>query len=397
MQAVVLKEGERGQYVTVTDLPAPLLTGPGDVRIRALSVGLDGTDREIIRDRYGVLPEGASQLVIGHELLGVVVEAGPASMMKPGELATVLVRRPCGDARCTCCRSGQQDYCSTGFYTERGIRGADGFLCEYVVERSDYVVPVPRECAEYGVLVEPQSIVEKVWNQVGNLQRRLAWSPETVLIVGSGPLGLLAALTCRSMGLGVHVWSRSNADSVNADIVRSCGGRYHEVNLREEPSADSGLLSGGGGPSGVSGLAEFAVRERISPDLIWECSGYSPHAFDAMKALNPNGVLVLLGVASGDRRIEISSDMLNQEMVLKNKAIIGSVNASRADFESAIRRLQRIEAMYPGQLVRLMTERLSLGQVPDLDFEQITVKAVVDLVTREEAARLIGGGVRDGQ
>lgn len=393
MKAVVLMEGNCGQYVTVTDRPAPELAGSEDVLIRVLSVGLDGTDREIIRDRYGVLPEGAEQLVIGHELLGVIAEAGPDSKLTAGQLATVLVRRPCGDSRCVSCRSGQQDYCSTGSYTERGIRGADGFLCEYVVERSEYVVPVPRECAEYGVLVEPQSIVEKVWNQVGSLQQRLAWEPETVLIIGSGPLGILTALTCRSMGLAVHVWSQSGADSENADIVRSCGGSYHEAAPRDD-SLGSGLPSGSS-ETDISGLAEFADKERVSPDMIWECSGYSPHAFEAMKVLNANGVLALLGVASGDRRIEISSDMLNQEMVLKNKAIIGSVNASRVDFETGIRRLQRIEAMYPGQLARLMTQRLSLEQVPDLDFARVAVKAVVDVVPRREALRLIGSDLPD--
>ncbi|MDF2718675.1 MAG: glucose dehydrogenase, partial [Paenibacillus sp.] len=201
MKAVVIRNGADRQYVTVAELPMPNPIRPDDVLIRVISVGLDGTDREIVRDRYGVLPEGAEQMVIGHELLGVIEQAGPESGLMRGEIVTVLVRRPCDDASCTACRHGQQDYCQSGAYTERGIRGADGFLSEYVVEQARYVVPIPAGCASYGVLVEPQSIVEKVCSQIAIVQQRVKWEPRTALITGSGPLGILTALTCRTMGL----------------------------------------------------------------------------------------------------------------------------------------------------------------------------------------------------
>ncbi|TMV48987.1 glucose dehydrogenase [Paenibacillus mesophilus] len=379
MKAVVIRNGTDRQYVTVADLPVPIPTGRDDVLIRVLSVGLDGTDREIVRDRYGVLPEGAEQMVIGHELLGVIEQAGPESGLTRGELATALVRRPCGDAACAACRHGQQDYCQSGAYTERGIRGADGFLSEYVVEQARYVVPIPAVCAPYGVLVEPQSIVEKVCSQIAIVQQRVKWEPRTALITGSGPLGILTALTCRTMGLDTHVWSRSGDDSVNASLIRRCGAFYHEA------KDDGGTALPDTQPPGAedrhftSGLQQFAESQDIRPDIIWECSGHTPLAFESIQLLNPNGVLAILGVTSGSRRLHIPCDLLNQEMVLKNKCIIGSVNASRADFVTGIRRLQEMERDFPGLLDSMMTDRLAMAQVPELDFSSVAVKAVVDL------------------
>ncbi|GAA3399880.1 glucose 1-dehydrogenase [Paenibacillus hodogayensis] len=374
MKAVVIRNGTDRQYVTVTDIPKPGPIGPEEVMIRVLSVGLDGTDREIVMDRYGVLPEKAEQMVIGHELLGTVEQAGAASGFEAGQFVTVLVRRPCGSSACLPCRHGQQDYCRTGLYTERGIRAADGFLCEYVSELAQYVVPIPQACASYGVLVEPQSIVEKAWSQIACIQRRVAWEPGTVLITGSGPLGILTALTCRSMGLETHVWSKSGRDSANARLIRRCGAFYHEARESAQPGEVEPF---------AGGLNAFAVEQGIRPDMIWECSGHTPLAFESMKLLAPNGVLAILGVASGDTRLNIPSDALNQEIVLNNKCIVGSVNASRADFETGIGRLQTIEAQFPGMLTALLTDRLTMEQVPGLDFTGIAVKAVVDLASME--------------
>ncbi|MDB4867131.1 MAG: glucose dehydrogenase, partial [Cohnella sp.] len=189
MKAITISGGEARATVSLADIPKPGLAGPGDVLIRVLSVGFDGTDREIILDNFARYPEGRSEMVIGHELLGVVDEAGPESGLSRGDLVTALVRRPCGEEVCVNCRNGLQDFCQTGNYVERGIKGADGFLCEYVVENAKYVVKVPDECLLYGVFVEPQSIVEKVYNQTLKIQQRMIWQTQTVRVLGSGPLG----------------------------------------------------------------------------------------------------------------------------------------------------------------------------------------------------------------
>ncbi|NBD24858.1 glucose 1-dehydrogenase [Paenibacillus glycinis] len=372
MKAIAIS-GIEQVTVSLTDSPKPQSDGPADVLIRVLCVGLDGTDREIIADNFARYPEGRSDMVIGHELLGVVERAGPESGFARGDFVTALVRRPCGE--CVNCRNGQQDFCQTGRYTERGIKGADGYLCEYVAEHSAFVIEVPEACLPYGVLVEPQSIVEKVWAQTLKIQQRMIWQPGTVLILGSGPLGILAAMTCRILGFDTHVWSKSDAASANADILRRIGAHYREADSSAEDAFKSGLTA-------------YAERLGTGFDMIWECTGHAPLGFEAIPLVRNNGILALLGVTPGSGRLDLPSDTTYRELVVKNKCVIGSVNASRDDFETAIHRLREIERHYPGMLDKLQTDRMSIEDVPAIEFGRIAIKAVVDVVPQAEWASL---------
>ncbi|MFC0212347.1 glucose 1-dehydrogenase [Paenibacillus chartarius] len=360
-------ENVTGEHPSVglAEVQLPVLTEPDEVLVRVLCVGLDGTDREILVERYGVPPAGESGLTIGHESLGVVVEAGADSGLERGDLVTALVRRPCREPDCVNCRNGRADYCETGRYAERGIKGAHGYLAEYYKEEARYVVKVPRTALSYGVLAEPQSIVEKVWDQVQRVQQRLIWEPKTVLVLGSGPLGLLAALTCRVLGLQTHVWSLSPSGSRQAELVRGCGAEYHQA---AEGAALADWVSGSG----------------LRPDMIWECTGHSPLAFEAMGALGPNGVLALLGVTPGKRSQTVPVDALNMELVMENKCVLGSVNASRKDFETGLYRLKLMQEKYPDVLRGIVTDRLQLEDVPVLEFGSVEIKAVVDVVPVRE-------------
>lgn len=378
-----------GKGLELIEVDKPQVRLPDDVLVRVLCVGLDGTDRELMTDKYGVPPEGETGLTIGHESLGVVEEAGPDSGLAPGDLVCALVRRPCKDPECVNCRNGHSDFCETGNYVERGIKGRHGYLSEYYVEQARYLVKVPHTSLAYGVLAEPQSIVEKVWEQVQRVQQRLIWQPKTVVVLGSGPLGLLAALTSRCLDLDTVVWSKSPADSLSAELVRACGAEYREaVDAPSGGAAGSGAGAGGGGNT----LSGFLKQTGRRADLIYECTGFSPLAFEAMTVLGPGGVLALLGVTPGSRTLKIESDVINQEIVLENKCVLGSVNASRKNFETGLYRLEQMEELFPGVLEQVMTDRLTLSQVPALDFSRIGIKAVVDLVPRAKWEDLLKPG-----
>ncbi|SDC20069.1 Threonine dehydrogenase [Paenibacillus sp. UNCCL117] len=392
-----------GPKLAYGDMEKPRRSTASDVLVRVLCVGLDGTDREIMTEKYGLPPMGEDSLVIGHESLGVVEEADPATGLHPGDAVSALVRRPCAEPWCVNCRNGKQDYCESGHYLERGIKGAHGYMSDYYVEDARYLVKVPYAQLRHGVLTEPQSIVEKVWDEVQRIQQRLVWQPKTAVILGSGPLGLLAALTCRCLGLETLVWSKTPSDSAAADIVRRCGATYQQADVWQA-GKERGEAGGGGKGARpdrtarevenaydgetASQLAAFLQTQGKRADLIVECTGYSPLAFDAMSALGPNGVLALLGVTPGSASIKIPADQINRELVLENKCIVGSVNASRKDFETGLYRLKRMEELFPGVLDQLVTERLTLEQLPGLDFSRIGIKAVVDFVSPEQWATL---------
>src|SRR5512138_3136485 len=122
MKAISIIPGT--QTVHLVDRPEPAITAPDEVKLRVVRVGICGTDREEVHGGRADAPAGHSELVIGHEMFGQVVEVGQAvTRVRPGDFAVFTVRRGCGT--CLPCAMNRSDMCLTGAYTERGIWGRD--------------------------------------------------------------------------------------------------------------------------------------------------------------------------------------------------------------------------------------------------------------------------------
>src|SRR5687768_180335 len=157
--------------VQLVDHQTPHISSDHHVKIRSLEVGICGTDKEICHFVYGSPPEGYDYLVIGHESLGEVVEVGTkVRILKPGDLVVPSVRRPCTHDHCTPCQADLQDFCSTGDFTERGIKMTHGFMTEYYVDAEKYFTSVPASLRDVAVLVEPLTVAEKALAQVWQVQ-----------------------------------------------------------------------------------------------------------------------------------------------------------------------------------------------------------------------------------
>jgi threonine dehydrogenase-like Zn-dependent dehydrogenase len=335
MQAIAVHPGVPGS-IHVRQVPRPSLDDVPDGRgvlVDVLRVGVDGTDKEISQGLFGTAPAGDDYLVIGHESLGQVVAVGPAvpPEIAAGTLVVATVRRR---GRSLYDRLGMQDF-TTDTPIERGINGQHGFLSESYVDDAAFLVPLPASLAEVGVLLEPMSIAQKGLNQAAEIQRRLrVWQPERAAVTGAGTVGLLVTLALRLRGVEVTVLSRREAPYPNSDLVESVGAHYLSTKTTD--------------------LAR-AGRAHGPFDLVFEASGFSPFAFEAMRILAPNGVLVLSGVTGGERTLEIDANAVNQSLVLGNKVVVGTVNASRDDFVRGVDDLLRAEAVHPGWLGRLLT------------------------------------------
>ncbi len=84
-----------------------MVAGPTEVKLRILEAGICGTDREITSFQYGIPPNNFPYLIIGHEALGEVMEVGSAvTSLARGDLAVLMVRRPCPHEHCGPCRRG---------------------------------------------------------------------------------------------------------------------------------------------------------------------------------------------------------------------------------------------------------------------------------------------------
>src|SRR5437763_9274709 len=336
MKAIAVHPG-KADSIHLEDVSKPSLdqipNGRG-VLVRVLRVGVDGTDKEINAAAYGAAPEGDDFLIIGHENFGVVEEVGPnvPDTVTPGTYVVASVRRPGSSIYG---KIGLQDFTTDDVYYERGINLLHGYLTEHYVEDARFVFPLPANLREVGVLLEPTTVAEKGINHAYEIQRRLKiWEPRRACILGSGTIGLLMALAARLRGLELTVFSLPEKPYRNADLVEELGGVYCSSQERT--------------------LAEVSA-ERGPFDLMMDATGFSPLVWEAAEVLGKNGVLVLSSITGGDRRVEIRSDAINQSFVLGNKVMVGTVNASPADFRSGVGDLIKAEALFPDWLAQLLT------------------------------------------
>lgn len=336
MKAIAVVPGKAGS-IHLAEIPEPRVSDVPDGRgvlARIIRVGVDATDREINAAEYGAPPENFDILVLGHESFGQVEQVGPhVTEVAPGDYVVFMVRRP-GDSFYD--RIGYQDMTTSDTYYERGISRRHGFLTERVVDHADFAIKVPQGLERVGVLLEPTSVAEKAIRQAYEIQRRLGvWRPRKAVVLGAGPLGLIATMALRVRGLDVVTYALSPKPNRNADLAEAVGARY--VSAKERT------------------LKEVAA-ELGNVDLMVEATGFSPLVFEAMERLGKNGVLVLTGIAGGDRKADmVHADHILQSFVLGNKVVVGSVNAARVDFEQGVADLALAESHWPGWLSRLLT------------------------------------------
>ena len=345
----------------IIDMPAPKPLGERDVTVRVREVGICGTDREICDFHYGTPPQGRERLVLGHEALGEVVDVGPSvSTLARGDLVAMTVRRPCADGACVACRAGRQDFCITGHFRERGIKEADGFMTELIVEDERYLVRVPRTLAEVGVLIEPLTIAAKASVELEAILRRYPWEPTGLraLVLGAGPIGLLGAMMLVARNVDTFVYSLEPADSDRAQLVRSFGADY--ISARDTQ------------------LSALSSRVGVF-DIMFEAVGTAKVAFAALDALAPNGVFIFSGVPAGNTPFEIDLNSIMRNIVLKNQVLFGTVNASRAAFEASVRQLEQFMTLFPEAVRGLITERVTLEDAPALLRKSGGIKQVVAL------------------
>jgi glucose 1-dehydrogenase len=345
MRAMTVTPG-KSDSATVGDVPEPPVVD-GSILVEGLLTGICGTDLELVSGAFGSGRPGADHLVIGHESLGRVLEAPAGSGFTTGDLVAGVVRRP-DPAPCPACARGEWDFCRNGQYTERGIKEMDGYGAERWRVDPYFAVPVPGALGDLGVLVEPASILTKAWEQVDQVGARSWFAPQHVLVTGAGPIGLLAALIARQRGYDVHVLDRVE-DGPKPELVRALGGTY------------------------LTDLAQLDVV----PDVVIEATGAGQLVFDCASLLPPAGVMCLAGIHPGPATVDVQLDALVRQLVVRNAALVGTVNAGKRHYADAVDVLLAADRAW---LERLITRTVPLSAWPDaLVREPEDIKVVVDL------------------
>lgn len=193
MKALVF-EGIR--KIACATVPDPALAAPGDAIVRVRAAAICGSDLHVYRGLETGLDAGT---VMGHELAGEVVAAGPeVSRFRPGDLVVSPFTTSCG--LCFYCRLGLTGRCVRGQlfgWVEEG-RGLHGVQAEYVrVPLADSTLVAVPEGTPPELALFAGDILATGWF---GAESAGAGPGRSVAVVGCGPVGLMAVIAARELG-----------------------------------------------------------------------------------------------------------------------------------------------------------------------------------------------------
>jgi threonine dehydrogenase-like Zn-dependent dehydrogenase len=165
------------------------------------------------------------------------------------------------------------------------------------------------------------------------------------VVLGAGPVGLLGAMALVNHGFDTYVYSREAAPNPKADLLETIGAKY--------VPAEGGSL-------------EALAKKVGNIDLVYEATGASRLAFDMMQYLGTNGIFVFTGVPGRKAPVEVDTDLMMRNLVLKNQVVFGTVNAGRDSFENSIRDLGTFRERWPDAVRDLITGRFPVSAHRDL-------------------------------
>jgi threonine dehydrogenase-like Zn-dependent dehydrogenase len=311
-------------------------------------MGVCGTDHEIAEGGYGEAPPGESNLIIGHEGLGEVLEAPAGSGFRAGDLVVGIVRRP-DPVPCPACAAGEWDMCRNDRFAERGIVRRHGYGSERWRVEPDFALPIPTALGDLGVLLEPTSVLAKAWDQVDRISQRAFFLHGRALVTGAGPIGLLACLLGVQRGYELHVVDLATKGP-KRDLVEALGAHYH---------------------------AGDAADLDADVDVVIECTGLGPVGRAAAQKVVSGGIMCLTGIMNVEPQVDVDATTMNRNMVLRNAVLFGTVNAGRRHWEQAVDALASADPVW---LQGMITRRVPLTRWSEaLERQSQDIKVVLDL------------------
>lgn len=333
-----------------TKVPAP---GPGEVLIAVTLCGVCGSDIEEYHFGPVVVPVEphpltgrTAPLTLGHEVVGVVAEAGPGVALVPGTPVVPDVVLGCG--RCWWCARGDYPLCERG--AALGLQD-DGGLAEYLVAPAARCVPLPDGMpAAVAVFAEPVAVAVRALDKAGDV------SGAVVAVVGAGAVGLLVAQVARCRGAATTV--AVDPDPGRRSLARSCG------------------LVGVAPDSALATVRE--LTDGRGADAVVESAGPAAAVESALSLCRRGGTAVLLGVSPE------SAVFPTLDVVLGEKRVVGSASHRwDTDLRAAV------ALLHAGQIRvdQLPTQTIPLSQAVSrglADPPRDIVKTIIDVAHAAE-------------
>lgn len=318
MKALLLKAPHKVEMVEV-ETPRP---GPSEVLVRVSRAALCGSELLAWHGRhFARIPP----VITGHEMSGVVTELGPlVTGLAVGTRVAVMPQKGC--QVCGWCISGQTNLCERRVML--GFQAWSGAFAEYVVAPAALLYPVSNALTD-----EQASLVEPLAVGVHAVRRLGVKSGESLLVLGSGAIGLSVVLAAREAGATTII--ASDLYDFNLKLALKLGAT-HTHKATEEPVKDviSELTNGVGVDHAVlaaeaSGLVEQAIR-----------------------SVRRQGHLAVL--ASYDEAVPVPLQLLKSRETI----LMGSVTYTAEDFLRA----QQLAEAHPNAVNAMITHVMPLAE-----------------------------------
>jgi 2-desacetyl-2-hydroxyethyl bacteriochlorophyllide A dehydrogenase len=281
--------------VSLEDVETPN-TDAGDSIVRVTHSGICGTDLKIFT---GGIP-ARYPLIMGHEMIGEVVEAAVSETPKAGTRVIVDPVTFCGD--CFHCAIGQTQLCPNG-----GLigRDRDGGFAEYVVAPPGKVYELPDDIGGEAPLLQVLTTCLH-----GHRLARI-FAGESVVVNGLGVTGQLHVQLAKAFGahpvIGItrSAWKRELAETLGADLTLAPGDDMI-ARVRD-------------------------ATEGRGPDVVIETVGKVASLGDAIRMARTGGRLLLFGIYT-----ETEGALPFYDLYFKELQLIDTRAAQPRDYPASI-------------------------------------------------------------
>ena len=293
MLAVKMLGGER---LDVREFPAPEHR-PDRVLIQVKASGICGSEMGVYRG------EGEHASNVGHEVVGVVVDAGAATRVKAGDHVGVHAVWGCG--ACRWCDVGQYTYCPD-------LRHSGGAHAEFVSAPEHVCLRLPPDVPwDDGVLVtgDGMGVPYRVSQRLGTV------GGEVVCVVGAGPVGLGNVIVQSFLGAEVIA---VDVNPYRLELARACGGG-HTVNSTEADPVE----------------AVQELTSGIGADKCIEAAGKPATFRVALGAVRKAGSVMVVGEQPS---VELGP---SRDLIHRDVTLMGSLYYHYADYPAMLRLYER--------------------------------------------------------
>jgi L-iditol 2-dehydrogenase len=345
------------------DKPVPV-PGRAEVLVRIDAVAICATDLEIIHSGspasiLGGLPFNKN-FTPGHEYMGTIAALGPGvDEFELGERVSVEIHAGCG--QCKRCRQGMYTSCLNYGKPGKGHRAngftTDGGFAEYAVNHINTLARVPDSMSD----AEATLVVTAGTSMYGLTELGGLVAGESVVVIGPGPIGLLAVAVAKAIGASpvILTGTRNRRLALGKEL-----GADRVININDEdPVAVVKQLTGG-----------------IGADYVVECAGTEATLNQAIHMTNRGGKICLAAFPHEDAKLDIAH-------LVKNNIYAYGI---RGEGKSATRRAMALMAEKRFDATRIHTHTFPLADLPTaLKYARERIEDAIKVVVTNRDANAV--------